>query len=362
MDEDLPTPTTPLPSPTEMETEEEIPPMEIEEDLTFSDRYPDLPMVSDGDEDPDPHRLVHDPGYYQMSRPVQAPLFQHDPFLRARQRHEQMERPQHVQRQDYMDTLEQELRRDFGEIDYTVKVPLKGSVNYLEAVDLEDMIFGVTLPEPETEAEWRAIVKDPNKFVAKRVAKGVEVAWNKLSPLQRSAMKEAKGVEISELLASKVCKAAVGNIPQDRLMKMRWVLTFKSADPGKVKAKARLVVVGFTDPDYATVTTASPTLTRRSRQMMLQMACHRGWSLLKADAKAAFLQGREAGAEVHLWFTRGRAPSCYEPSPWEGGSISESCLRINDSTSRILPFGERQAPRSQCHEAQNRAMPLEDPG
>ena len=292
-DGDLPMPTTPIPSPTEKESDEETQPIEVDDDLTYSDRYSDLPVVRNGDEDPDPQRMVHDPEYYQMSRPVRAPLFQHDPFLRARQRHEQLERPHHVQRQDYMDSLEQQLHQDLGEINYTIQVPLKGSVNFLEPIDLEDMIFGVTLPEPETEAEWRAVVKDPNKFVAKKVAKGVEVSWNKLSPLQRSAMKEAKGVEISEWLASKVCKAAVGDIPQERLMKMRWVLTFKSADLGKVKAKARLVVVGFTDPDYAMVTTASPTLSRRSRQMTLQLACHRGWSLLKADAKAAFLQGRE---------------------------------------------------------------------
>ena len=35
------------------------------------------------------------------------------------------------------------------------------------------------------------------------------------------------------------------------------------------------------------------TMTRRSRQLLLQMAAHRGWRVTKADARAAFLQGGE---------------------------------------------------------------------
>ena len=75
-------------------------------------------------------------------------------------------------------------------------------------------------------------------------------------------------------------------------MRMRWVLTFKGTDnPDQVKAKARLVVLGFSDPEVGLLETQSPTMSRRSRQLMLQFSCHRGLQLLKADAKAAFLQG-----------------------------------------------------------------------
>ena len=106
---------------------------------------------------------------------------------------------------------------------------------------------------------------------------------------------EAKNIEIKEWLASKVCKAAVGEVPAARLMKMRWVLVFKQTDdPSVVKAKARLVVLGFTDPDVGQVNVKSPTLTRRSRQLLLQIASHKGWGLVKGDAKAAFLQGGES--------------------------------------------------------------------
>ena len=38
--------------------------------------------------------------------------------------------------------------------------------------------------------EWRAIVKDPIKFIAKCVAQGIEVSWQKLNKVQRQTMKE----------------------------------------------------------------------------------------------------------------------------------------------------------------------------
>ena len=71
---------------------------------------------------------------------------------------------------------------------------MKDEINYSEVNVMEDLVYAVTIPIPENESEWRSIVKDPGKFVAKKAAKGVEVAWSKLSPLQREAMNEAKGL------------------------------------------------------------------------------------------------------------------------------------------------------------------------
>lgn len=79
---------------------------------------------------------------------------------------------------------------------------------------------------------------------------------------------------------------------------MRWVLVFKAAGPGQVKAKARIVILGFSDPDdVGVLNTKSPTMSRRSRQLLLQLSTHRSWQLLKADAKAAFLQGTSSQQE-----------------------------------------------------------------
>lgn len=246
---------------------------------------PQLHGGSDAMEDEEVNRILDDQHYMPFSTPQSGPLFQHPVFAEARRRHQLEDRPYHVVRREREEAEQEQL---------WVETYYQGRAEP-EVNALEDLIFAVTIPTPENEAEWRAIVKDPTRFVAKKVAKGVEVSWAKLNQHQRHAMMEAKNIEIKEWLASKVCKAAVGEVPAARLMKMRWVLVFKQTDdPSVVKAKARLVALGFTDPDVGQVNVKSPTLTRRSRQLLLQIASHKGWGLVKGDAKAALLQGGES--------------------------------------------------------------------
>ena len=74
---------------------------------------------------------------------------------------------------------------------------------------------------------------------------------------------------------------------------MRWVHSLKAAeDTGETKAKARLVVKSFTDPDLTEIRSDSPTFGRLSRQLILQL---RGFRL------RAFLSGdrEEARRDVH---------------------------------------------------------------
>ena len=53
---------------------------------------------------------------------------------------------------------------------------------------------------------------------------------------------------------------------------MCWVHTWKVAeDTRETKAKARLVVKGFTDPDLTKIRSESPSLSRLSRQLISQL-------------------------------------------------------------------------------------------
>lgn len=166
-----------------------------------------------------------------------------------------------------------------------------------------DYIFGVTIPIPETEADWKKILKNPSKFTSKSVLKGAEVSWNKLNPEQRAAMQEAKGLEVEQWVARRVLERFRGTIPPERLMKCRWVLTFKAVegDNSKVKAKARIVLLGYTDPDLGQLETCAPTLTRRSRQLVFGLSSHRRWRQFKADARSAFLQGGPSQAKRDIF-------------------------------------------------------------
>ena len=263
-----------------METKPEDVPI-LEEDITLEDEEMDSRhQVQPGLE---AERLLSDPDHFPMPPPDPAPLYRHPLFLQARRQHELSERPFHVQKREFLQ------RGTTETVDADMLV--EDAANDIFLAQVEHYAYAVTLPTPTSEAEWRSIVKDPSRFVAKKLAKGVEVSWQRLNNEQRAAMKEAKGIEIKEWLAARVCKAAVGEVPPDRLMRMRWVLVLKGTDdPKVVKAKARLVIVGFTDPDLGAEDVRSPTLSRRGRQCLLQLGTHRGWSTLKSDAKAAFLQ------------------------------------------------------------------------
>ena len=67
------------------------------------------------------------------------------------------------------------------------------------------------------------------------------------------------------------------------------------------RAKARLIVRGFADPDAlaGSIETSSPTTTRLSRSMLLSLATTMHWTTWTADVSTAFLQGREQDRK--LW-------------------------------------------------------------
>ncbi|CAE7708420.1 RE2, partial [Symbiodinium microadriaticum] len=178
-------------------------------------------------------------------------------------------------------------------------------------------VLAVTLEAPATEAEWKSLVKNPKKFLAKSVQKGVEVSYAKLNPQQRRAMDEAMKVEVDNWMKTMAVKAARQYVPQRELLKMRWVLTFKSAaqesndDNGgssgvhkdnatkgeRIKAKARIVILGYSDPNLLEATTVSPAMTRLSRQLLLNMAAVKKWDILCGDVKSAFLQAKSPQAD-----------------------------------------------------------------
>jgi len=81
-------------------------------------------------------------------------------------------------------------------------------------------------------------------------------------------------------------------------MAMRWILTWKKVEGSdEQKAKARLVVKGFTDPDLTTIRAVSPTLSKVGRNCLLQLAASYKMKLSMGDVKTAFLQGNMGKAK-----------------------------------------------------------------
>ena len=130
---------------------------------------------------------------------------------------------------------------------------------------------------------------------------------------------------------------------ESRILKARFVLKWADDGKGGTKAKARLVLQGYSDPDLlsGSLETSSPTLNRTSRQVLLSIGVLNQWEFLCADVATAFLQGDQQARE--LW--------CKLPR--------DACTLLNikpNSLMRLLKpiYGQADAPRAWYQVARRR--------
>ena len=119
----------------------------------------------------------------------------------------------------------------------------------------------------------------------------VEVKLHELTKEEQEEMKVAKDSEIKNWISTKTVEKLLRNkVDPSQIMRCRWVLTWKpldeeariaSGNPDKSrKAKARLVVLGFMDPSLDTLQRDSPTMSRLSRMMVLQLIASKRWTFI----------------------------------------------------------------------------------
>ena len=137
-----------------------------------------------------------------------------------------------------------------------------------------------------------------------------EVQLGSLSAADQELFRQAKDKEIDSWIQTETVARILRNqIPRENVMKCRWILTWKEVDEDtsknqhqqqhpKFKPKARLVVLGYTDPDLADIPRDSPTMTKLSRMLILQLAASKSWSIESFDVKTAFLRGSEQGSRL----------------------------------------------------------------
>ena len=133
-----------------------------------------------------------------------------------------------------------------------------------------------------------------------------EVKIQELSEQDKALFKKAKDKEIDSWLSTDTVRRITRNaIPEDQLLRTRWVLTWKTIDAIEQqelgvdkKAKARLVVLGFEDPQLDTLERDSPTLGRDSRMIALQAVSSYQWPIRSFDIRTAFLRGSRQDGRV----------------------------------------------------------------
>ena len=199
------------------------------------------------------------------------------------------------------------------------EIPVPSDVSDVDDGDSGDLLFGddvVFSIAEESHALWEMEIRlerhqevtalcastadESVLTVSDTKKRKVEVKLSTLSGEDQLRMAVAKHKEIGAWLKhSTVRRVAKGKIPESAIMRCRWILSWKSASPtdhpedvadGK-KGKARLVVVGFEDPDIGVVQNDSPTLSKDGRQMVVQQICSHGWELISFDISTAFLHG-----------------------------------------------------------------------
>ena len=120
--------------------------------------------------------------------------------------------------------------------------------------------------------------------------KGKEVEWSKLSLEEKKNFDLAMATEISNVVVSKALRNLTPEeskkIDINKVMKMRWVLTWK----GEGTAKARLVVLGFQAHNLTEVATTSPTMSKVGRNCILALTAAFKFVLKSGDVTSAFLQ------------------------------------------------------------------------
>ena len=174
--------------------------------------------------------------------------------------------------------------------------------------DLEDVLHleenqGLECSVFFTEDDLTELQSAPDSFVTLAAAAAkrqrVEVKMKDLNAQQVQEFQQAKDKEIDQWIATETVKSILRHkIPEKNILRCRWVLTWKDLDPidaakeGKdKKAKARLVILGYEDPDLTDIPRDSPTLQKETRALILQLCASRKHVIRSFDIKTAFLRG-----------------------------------------------------------------------
>lgn len=130
-----------------------------------------------------------------------------------------------------------------------------------------------------------------------RPKRRAEIQFRNLEDQDKMSFLKAMQSETESYLSHEaIAIASRHGVPKDRILGMRWVLTWKPVEneSGTIthhKPKARLIVKGFQDPDLLLLKRDSPTLPTQGRNLLLAISALNEWLVETGDIKTAFLNG-----------------------------------------------------------------------
>ena len=161
--------------------------------------------------------------------------------------------------------------------------------------------FVLEIPMKSEDIHAWSLESNPSDMVcvaaaSQRARAEVQVKW--LTDGERKLFDAAKDNELSCWITTNALRPVLRkSLNPEQILKSRWVLTWKNVEadektPAHKKAKARLVVLGYQDPQLTSVARDSPTLTKEGRNTILQLMASNQWDLISLDIKTAFLRGK----------------------------------------------------------------------
>eukprot|EP00435_Cladocopium_sp_Y103_P033773 s3413_g8.t1 len=168
--------------------------------------------------------------------------------------------------------------------------------------------FELELPSSLSDAKATQMTADEILLATTDKKQRTEVRLSTLTSEEQQAFKRAKESEVQNWIKTgTVSKILRNKLAPEQILRCRWILVWKPLDENPEKAdqenirseklkthkpKARLVVLGYLDPNLTEIPRDSPTLGRQSKMLLLQLISSKGWRLGSFDIRAAFLQGR----------------------------------------------------------------------
>ena len=269
------------------------------------------------------------------------------------------------------ETPEEEPRVDMEVDGVDVPVPDEGDDEVLfgDTIDFwgnnSEQVWEVDVTPPnQPQKEWRSA--DEMVLVAtEERKKRVEIRLRDLSIEDQHRFAVAKHKEIKAWLNHKTVRRITrGKLPEHVIMRCRWLLTWKNAagdePPGDInehgkKAKARLVIIGWEDPQIDEVMNDAPTLSKDGRQMILQEVASHRWTLTSFDVATAFLHGKGGGRQLGVHPVPEMRDALnldlHDQVHLDGGAygrIDAPFLWFNEFRDELLRQGCRQCPLDPC--------------
>ena len=126
---------------------------------------------------------------------------------------------------------------------------------------------------------------------------------NLSSPAERHKLQKSMEVEWQTLLQNQAAKVQAQACWSDRAMNNRFARSWKPCDskPSGRRARVRLIIKGFTDPDLVDIESHSRSLTWEDFMTVLQSVCSHGHKLQFGDVQPAFNTGDPIKREQPLF-------------------------------------------------------------